>query len=163
MHALGSATLLGLAELLCASIQKRSTTPNDGDARTRPSYSLMLHAALPISPGTPCLNLAFSSASLPVEAFRWKPFDGGCLWMANGLNVCFCRRLTGCARSQLLLRVSDAGRSQRCGLHGGRRPKAFNEGTRGKWQAVVPRARSAMEVCTRRSCVRATDADECVG
>ena len=25
----------------------------------------MLHAALPISPGTPCLNLAFSSASLP--------------------------------------------------------------------------------------------------
>jgi uncharacterized protein GlcG (DUF336 family) len=61
------------------------------------------------------------------------------------------------------LRVSDAGRSQRCGLHRGRRPKAFNEGTRGKWQAVAPRARSAMEVCARRRCVRATDADECVG
>ena len=28
----------------------------------------------------------------------------------------------------LLLRVSNAGRSQRCGLHRGRRPKAFNEG-----------------------------------
>src|SRR5713101_3812788 len=63
----------------------------------------------------------------------------------------------------LLLRVSDAGRSQRCGLHGGRRPKAFNEGTRGKWQAVALRAPSAMEVCARRRCVRATDADECVG
>ena len=49
----------------------------------------MLHAALPISPGIPCLNLAFSSASLPVEAFRWKPFEGGWLWMANGLNVWF--------------------------------------------------------------------------
>ena len=45
----------------------------------------------------------------------------------------------------------------------GRRPKAFNEGTRGKWQAVAPRAPSAMEVCARRRCVRATDADECVG
>ena len=45
----------------------------------------------------------------------------------------------------------------------GRRPKAFNEGTRGKWQAVAPRAPSAMEVCARRSCVRATDADERVG
>jgi hypothetical protein len=62
-----------------------------------------------------------------------------------------------------LLRVSDAGRSQRSGLHRGRRPKAFNEGTRGKWQAVAPRAPSAMEVCARRRCVRATDADECVG
>jgi len=45
----------------------------------------------------------------------------------------------------------------------GRRPKAFNEGTRGKWQAVAPRAPSAMDVCARRSCVRATDADERVG
>ena len=63
----------------------------------------------------------------------------------------------------VLLRVSDAGRSQRCGLHRGRRPKAFNEGTRGKWQAVAPRAPSAMEVCARRRCVRVTDADECVG
>src|SRR5712664_1466217 len=63
----------------------------------------------------------------------------------------------------LLLRVSDAGRSRRCGLHRGRRPKAFNEGTRGKWQAVAPRAPSAMEVCARRRWVRATDADECVG
>jgi len=35
-------------------------------------------------------------------------------------------------RLPLLLRVSDAGRSRRCGLHRGRRPKAFNEGTRGK-------------------------------
>src|SRR6202790_5089632 len=66
-------------------------------------------------------------------------------------------------QGQLLLRVSDAGRSQRCGLHRGRRPKAFNEGTRGKWQAVAPRAPSAMEVCAARSCVRATDADGCVG
>src|SRR6266481_10200284 len=32
-------------------------------------------------------------------------------------------------RYRLLLRVSDAGRSQRWGLHSGRRPKAFNEGT----------------------------------
>src|SRR6202158_2660735 len=62
-----------------------------------------------------------------------------------------------------LLRVSDAGRSQRCGLHRGRRPKAFNEGTRGKLQAVAPRAPGAMEVCAARSCVRATDADGCVG
>src|SRR6266849_3222915 len=67
------------------------------------------------------------------------------------------------ASSRFMLRVSDAGRSQRCGLHRGRRPKAFNEGTRGKWQAVAPRAPSAMEVCARRRCVRATDADECVG
>ncbi len=37
-----------------------------------------------------------------------------------------------------MLRVSDAGRSRRCGLHRGRRPKPSNEGTRGKWQAVVP-------------------------
>ena len=72
------------------------------------------------------------------------------------------RRLLRCM-SPLMLRVSDAGRSQRCGLHRGRRPKAFNEGTRGKWQAVAPRAPSAMEVCARRRCVRATDADECVG
>src|SRR5258708_30334768 len=64
---------------------------------------------------------------------------------------------------RLLLRVSDAGRSQRCGLHRGRRPKAFNEGTRGKLQAVAPRAPSAMEVCAPRSWVRATDADGCVG
>src|ERR1700676_5367727 len=64
---------------------------------------------------------------------------------------------------QLLLRVSDAGRSQRCGLHRGRRPKAFNEGTRGKLQAVAPRAPRAMEVCAARSCVGATDADGCVG
>ena len=39
-----------------------------------------------------------------------------------------------------VLRVSDAGRSRRCGLHRGRRPKAFNERNRGKWQAMVPRA-----------------------
>jgi hypothetical protein len=45
-----------------------------------------------------------------------------------------------------VLRVSDAGRSRRCGLHRGRRPKALNEGTRGKLQAVAPRAPSAMEV-----------------
>jgi hypothetical protein len=32
-----------------------------------------------------------------------------------------------------MLRVSDAGRSRRCGLHRGRRPKAFNERNRGKW------------------------------
>src|SRR6202011_2469594 len=63
----------------------------------------------------------------------------------------------------VLLRVSDAGRSQRCGLHRGRRPKAFNEGTRGKLQAVAPRAPSAMEVCAAKSCVRATDGDGCVG
>src|SRR5258708_24351735 len=67
------------------------------------------------------------------------------------------------AERPLLLRVSDAGRSQRCGLHRGRRPKAFNEGTRGKLQAVAPRAPSAMEVCAPRSWVRATDADGCVG
>jgi hypothetical protein len=42
-----------------------------------------------------------------------------------------------------VLRVSDAGRSQRCGLHRGRRPKALNEGTRGKLQAAAPRAPSA--------------------
>jgi len=30
------------------------------------------------------------------------------------------------------LRVSDAGRSQRCGLHRGRRPKAFNEDAMGR-------------------------------
>jgi hypothetical protein len=36
-------------------------------------------------------------------------------------------------RCRLLLRVSDAGRLQRCGFHRGRRPKAFNDGTRGKW------------------------------
>jgi hypothetical protein len=35
----------------------------------------------------------------------------------------------------LLLRVSDAGRSQRCGLHRGRRPKAAKERTRGGWGA----------------------------
>src|SRR6202171_6232342 len=45
----------------------------------------------------------------------------------------------------VLLRVSDAGRSQRCGLHGGRRPKAFNEGTRGKWQAGAWRGPTALE------------------
>src|SRR5712671_240777 len=72
-------------------------------------------------------------------------------------NICSQREF------RLLLRVSDAGRSRRCGLHRGRRPKAFNEGTRGKWQAVAPRAPSAMEVCARRRWVRATDADECVG
>ena len=65
--------------------------------------------------------------------------------------------------SRKLLRVSDAGRWQRCGLHRGRRPEAFNEGTRGKWQAVARRAPSAMEVCAARSWVRATGADECVG
>jgi hypothetical protein len=42
--------------------------------------------------------------------------------------------------SLLLLRVSDAGRSRRFGLHRSRRPKAFNERNRGKWQATVPRA-----------------------
>src|SRR5260221_14416019 len=73
------------------------------------------------------------------------------------------RRGDELAERPLLLRVSDAGRSQRCGLHRGRRPKAFNEGTRGKLQAVAPRAPSAMEVCAPRSCVRATDADGCVG
>ena len=58
----------------------------------------------------------------------------------------FRSRLTGYSQRRrvcegpLLLRVSDAGRSRRCGLHRGRRPKAFNEGTRGKWQAVAPRA-----------------------
>src|SRR5258708_29341701 len=55
------------------------------------------------------------------------------------------RRGDELAERPLLLRVSDAGRSQRCGLHRGRRPKAFNEGTRGKLQAVAPRAPSAME------------------
>ena len=39
-----------------------------------------------------------------------------------------------------MLRVSDAGRSRRRGVHRGRRPKAFNERNRGKWQAVVSRA-----------------------
>jgi hypothetical protein len=54
-------------------------------------------------------------------------------------------------------------RMQRCGLHRSRRPKAAKERTRGKWHAVAPRAPSAMEVCARRRCVRATDTDECVG
>jgi hypothetical protein len=40
-------------------------------------------------------------------------------------------------------------------------PDRINEGTRGKWQAVAPRAPSAMEVCAQRKCVRATDADVC--
>src|ERR1700732_595771 len=75
----------------------------------------------------------------------------------KGENMCSHRAFP------VLLRGSDAGRSQRCGLHRGRRPKAFNEGTRGKLQAVAPRAPSAMEVCAARSCVRATDADGCVG
>ena len=48
---------------------------------------------------------------------------------------CFCF-----IRCRVLLRVSDAGRSQRCGLHRGRRPKAAKERTRGKLQAVARRA-----------------------
>src|SRR5258708_28714567 len=55
------------------------------------------------------------------------------------------RRGDELAERPLLLRVSDAGRSQRCGLHRGRRPKAFNEGTRGKLQAAAPRGPSAIE------------------
>src|SRR5712671_7593242 len=73
--------------------------------------------------------------------------------------------ISHCTHAYLLptmLRVSDAGRSQRCGLHRGRRPKAFNEGTRGKWQAVAPRAPERYGGCARRRWVRATDADECV-
>src|SRR5260370_40781880 len=65
----------------------------------------------------------------------------------------------GVGLRQLLLRVSDAGRSQRCGLHRGRRPKAFNEGTRGKLQAVAPRAPRAMGGCATRSRVSGTHAD----
>src|SRR6476620_8555043 len=87
---------------------------------------------------------------VPIRAIPGKPRSA---WREGRVGV----------RCRLLLRVSDAGRSQRCGLHRGRRPKAFNEGTRGKLQAVAPRAPSAMEVCAPRSCVKATDADECVG
>src|SRR3981081_4513263 len=55
---------------------------------------------------------------------------------------------------RFMLRVSDAGGWQRCGLSRSRRPKAAKERTRGKWQAVAPRAPSAMEVCARRRRVR---------
>src|SRR5712664_3313590 len=48
-----------------------------------------------------------------------------CCWGKSGSRDCV-------TRLPSLLRVSDAGRSQRCGLHRGRRPKAFNEGTGGK-------------------------------
>jgi hypothetical protein len=48
--------------------------------------------------------------------------------------------LPACPARSRLLRVSDAGRSRRRGVHRGRRPKAFNERNRGKWQGVVPRA-----------------------
>jgi hypothetical protein len=37
----------------------------------------------------------------------------------------------------MLLRVSDAGRSQRCGLHRGRRPKAVNEDAMGRASARI--------------------------
>jgi hypothetical protein len=35
------------------------------------------------------------------------------------------RRIAGVAESTQMMRVSDAGRSRRCGLHRGRRPKAL--------------------------------------
>src|SRR4249920_3647841 len=54
-----------------------------------------------------------------------------------------------------LLRVSDAGRSRRCGLDRGRRPKAAKEGTRGKCQAVARRALRYGFLCTTE--VRAGD------
>lgn len=93
----------GLAELLCASIQKRSTTPSKR-RRCKDSSFILADAACSFADlaGDPVPELGVLVGELAVEAFRWKPFDGGWLWMANGLNVCFCRRLTGCARSQLL-------------------------------------------------------------
>ena len=48
--------------------------------------------------------------------------------------------LRGAGPRPELLRVSDAGRSRRCGLDRGRRPKAAKEGTRGKCQVVARRA-----------------------
>src|ERR1700730_14794305 len=60
--------------------------------------------------------------------------------------------MASCAlRRLLVLRVSDAGRSRRCGLHRGRRPKDFNERNCGKWQAMVPRALVAIFRVVRNS------------
>src|SRR5712664_3520943 len=57
---------------------------------------------------------------------RWHFSDGTaglrnvCCWGKSGRRDCV-------TRLPSLLRVSDAGRSQRCGLHGGRRPTAFKD------------------------------------
>ena len=64
--------------------------------------------------------------SLPGTKLEMLPHSPHvCCWRKNGPSWDTPRGLS-------LLRVSDAGRSQRCGLHRGRRPKAFSEGTRGQ-------------------------------
>jgi hypothetical protein len=63
-----------------------------------------------------------------------------------------------------LMRASDAGRSRRCGLHRGQRPKAFNErnreifGDRGRGAKV--HAQHAREQATKAA--READAAECL-
>jgi hypothetical protein len=67
---------------------------------------------------------------------KWSMSDVGC--HITDISSAFVECL-------LLLRVSDAGRSQRCGLHCGRRPKAAKERTRGGWGAENA-AHSAMGI-----------------